>query len=218
MNMELNDYIRILRRRGWLVLLLAGLTAAAAFGFSKAQTPIYKSTGRMLVQPARTDFGQSQAVKALLRSYVQWLDSDYRAAAVIDKLQLDMTPGELRSNISVASDDSSFVINLAVENPDPNIANDIARVWGEELIQWRIEDNARQRNEDRVDVYFLEDPKAGLDSPKTSINTAAGLVFGALLGILLIFALEWVESGILRRSEDVERYLNIPVIGTIPNQ
>ncbi|MCL4871374.1 MAG: hypothetical protein KJ063_20640 [Anaerolineae bacterium] len=216
--MELNDYIRIVRRRGWLIVLLAILTAAAAFGFSKAQTPIYKSTGRMLVQPARTDFGQSQAVKVLLRSYVQWLDSDYRAAAVIEKLQLDMTPGQLRSDIKVASDDSSFVINLAVENPDPNIANDIARVWGEELIQWRIEDNARQRNEDRVDVYFLEDPRAGLDSPKTRINTAAGFVFGALLGILLIFTLEWIESGIVRRSEDVERYLNIPVIGTIPNQ
>lgn len=216
--MELNDYIRILRRRGWLMILLAGLTAAAAFGFSKAQTPIYKSTGRMLVQPARTDFGQSQAVKVLLRSYVQWLDSDYRAAAVIDKLQLDMTPGDLRGDMSVASDDSSLVINLAVENPDPNIANDIVRVWGEEFIQWRTEDNTRQRNEDRVDVYFIEDPKPGLDSPKTTINTAAGLVFGALLGVILIFALEWVESGIVRRSEDVERYLNIPVIGSIPNQ
>lgn len=216
--MELNDYIRILRRRGWLMILLAGLTAAAAFGFSKAQTPIYKSTGRMLVQPARTDFGQSQAVKVLLRSYVQWLDSDYRAAAVINKLQLDMTPGELRGDMSVASDDSSLVINLAVENPDPNIANDLVRIWGEEFIQWRTEDNARQRNEDRVDVYFIEDPKAGLDSPKTTINTAAGLVFGALLGVILIFALEWIESGIVRRSEDVERYLNIPVIGSIPNQ
>lgn len=216
--MELNDYIRILRRRGWLMILLAGLTAAAAFGFSKAQTPIYKSTVRLLVQPARTDFGQSQAVKVLLRSYVQWLDSDYRAAAIINKLQLDMTPGELRGDMSVASDDSSLVINLAVENPDPNIANDLVRTWGDEFIQWRTEDNARQRNEDRVDVYFIEDPKAGLDSPKTMINTAAGLVFGALLGIILIFALEWVESGIMRRSEDVERYLNIPVIGSIPNQ
>lgn len=214
--MELQDYVQIVRRRGWMIVLLAVLTAAAAFGFSRAQTPIYKSTGRLLVQPARTDFGQSQAVKALLRSYVQWLESDYRAAAVIDKLQLDMTPGQLRADMQVASDESNFVINLNVENPDPDIANDIARVWGEELIQWRIGDNARQRNEDRVEVYFLEDPKAGLDSPKTRINTAAGFVFGALLGILLIFALEWVESGIVRRSEDVERYLEIPVIGTIP--
>jgi len=29
--------------------------------------------------------------------------------------------------------------------------------------------------------------------------------------------LEWIESGIVRRSEDVERFLDIPVIGSIPN-
>jgi capsular polysaccharide biosynthesis protein len=34
---------------------------------------------------------------------------------------------------------------------------------------------------------------------------------------MIIFALEWVESGIMRRTEDVEKYLEIPVIGSIPN-
>jgi capsular polysaccharide biosynthesis protein len=43
-------------------------------------------------------------------------------------------------------------------------------------------------------------------------------VFGALLGTVLVFGLEWLESGVVRRSEDVERYLEIPVIGSIPGQ
>jgi capsular polysaccharide biosynthesis protein len=34
----------------------------------------------------------------------------------------------------------------------------------------------------------------------------------------LVFLLEWLESGVMQRSEDVERYLEIPVIGTIPQQ
>ena len=59
-------------------------------------------------------------------------------------------------------------------------------------------------------------PVPGLDRPQTKINTAAGFVFGALLGVIVIFLLEWVESGIVRRPEDVERYLNVPVVGTIP--
>jgi uncharacterized protein involved in exopolysaccharide biosynthesis len=33
--MELNDIFRILRQRGWLILVLMALTAAAAYGFSK---------------------------------------------------------------------------------------------------------------------------------------------------------------------------------------
>jgi len=214
---ELSDYFRILRQRGWLILLLAVLTAVAAFGFSKIQTPVYKSSLRMLVQPARTDFGQAQAAQQLLRGYVQWIRSGYRADDVINELQLDLTPGQLLSDVEVASDDSSFVIQLNVENTDPNLANDIARTWGNIFVQWRIDDNATQRKEDRVDVEFIDDPQVGLDRPKTTINTAAGLVFGALLGVLLVFALEWVESGIMRRADDIERYLDMPIVGTIPN-
>lgn len=214
--MDLSDYLRILRQKGWLIILLAVLTAGAAFAFSKLQTPVYESNLRMLVQPSRTDFGQAQAAKQLLRGYVQWIRSSYRAAAVIDELSLDMTPGQLLSDVNVASDDSSFVIQLNVENSDPDLANDIARTWGNVLIQWRIDENATQRNEDRVDVEFIDDPVAGLSRPKSKINAAAGLIFGALLGLIVIFAWEWLESGVVRRSDDVERYLDIPVIGSIP--
>lgn len=216
--MELTDYLRILRQRGWIVILLAILTAAAAFGFSRAQTPIYESRLKLLVLPSRTDFGQAQAAKELLRSYEQWIRSSYRAQEVINQLQLDMTAGALLGDLSVASDNSSFVIEMAVENSDPDLANDVARTWGNLLIQWQNENNDKLRKEDRITIEFLDDPTAGLDRPNTRVNTAAGAVFGALLGIIVIFLLEWIESGVVRRSEDVERYLEIPVIGTIPNQ
>jgi capsular polysaccharide biosynthesis protein len=107
---------------------------------------------------------------------------------------------------------------MAVENSDPNLGNDIARTWGNLLIQWQNSNNDKLRKEDRITIELLDDPQAGLDRPKWKVNTAAGGVFGALLGIIVIFLLEWIESGIMRRSEDVERHLEIPVIGTIPNQ
>ncbi|MEJ2747274.1 MAG: Wzz/FepE/Etk N-terminal domain-containing protein [Anaerolineae bacterium] len=215
--MELSDYLRILRQRGWVIILVALLTAAATFGFSKIQTPVYESTLRMLVRPSRTDFGQSQAAKELLASYVAWLNSRYRAQDVIDTLKLDMEAGALLGDVKVAAENNSFVIQLAVENSDPNLANDIARTWGEQLIQWQTAENDKNRQEDRITIEFIDDPQAALARPKWKINTAAGAVFGALLGVIIIFVLEWIESGIVRRSEDVERFLDIPVIGSIPN-
>ncbi len=214
--MELTDYFRIVRQRGWVIIALMALTAAAAFGFSKMQTPVYQSNLRMLVQPSRTDFGQAQAAKTLLTSYEQWLYSSYRAQAVINNLQLDMTPGELLSDVRVASDGNSFIISLSVDNTDPNLANDIARAWGNELIMWQNANNDKLNKDDRITIEFVDDPQAGLDRPDTMINTAAGAVFGLLLGVALIFLLEWLASGVIRRSEDVERYLDIPVIGSIP--
>lgn len=215
--MELNDYLQILRQRGWLIILLAGLTAAVAFGFSRAQTPIYEASLRLLVTPARTDFGQAQAAKTLLRSQVQWMQSSYRAQEVIDQLQLDMLPADLLSMVQVASDESSFVIQFNVENSSAERAYDIAYMWGQLLIQRQERINADSRREDRIGIEFIDDPQTGLASPKTKINTAAGAVFGALLGIIVIFLLEWLESGVVRRNEDIERYLEIPVIGRIPN-
>lgn len=216
--MQLSDYLRILRRRGWIILLLAVLTALAAFGFSKMQTNVYKSTLNLLVRPSRTDFGQSQAAKELLKTYEAWLYSSYRAQAVIDELQLDMTAQELLGDVEVASDNFSFMVSLAVENTDPDLANDIARTWGNQLIQWQQQENDKNRQEDRITIEFRDDPQVALDRPNTRINTLAAFVFGALMGIILIFVLEWLESGVLQRSEDVERYLEIPVIGSIPQQ
>jgi capsular polysaccharide biosynthesis protein len=214
--MELSDYFRILRQRGWLILVLMALTAAAAYGFSKIQTPVYESTLRLLVKPGRTDFGQAQAAKELLSGYQQWLYSSYRAQDVINELQLDMTAGDLLGDVHVASDGGSYVISLTVENTDPNLANDIARAWGNRLIRQQNEDNDRLRLEDRIYIEFIDDPQAGLERPKTTINTAAGAVLGLLLGVAVIFLLEWQASGIMRRGQDVERYLDIPVIGAIP--
>jgi len=215
---ELSDYLRILRQRGWIIILLAVLTGLAAFAFSSMQPTIYESNLKLLVRPARTDFGQSQAARELLGNYEQWLRSSYRAEAVINELQLDMTPGQLLNDVSVASDRLGLVLQLAVENTNGELANDIARTWGNLLIQWQQQENDKNRQEDRITIEFQDDPQYGKVSPQTTINAAAGFVFGALLGIVIVFVLEWIESGIMRRSEDIERYLDIPVVGSIPNQ
>ena len=216
--MALGDYLRILRQRGWIIILLAILTAGAAFGFSRIQTPIYESSLKLLVRPARTDFGQSQAARELLGNYEQWLRSSYRARDVINELKLDMTAGDLLGDATVASDRLGLVVQINIENSNPDLANDITRTWGNLLIQWQNQENDKNQQEDRITIEFQDDPQIVGTSPNTKINTAAGAVFGALMGIILIFVLEWIASGVVRRAEDVERYLDIPVVGRIPGQ
>ncbi len=217
--MQLQAYARILWRRGWIMLLLAIIAAVAAFGFSTImleRAPVYKSTIKILVQPARTDWGQAQAAKILLRSYVEWMNSNYRAAEVIDRLQLDMVPEQLRGDVVIASDDSRLVIQVDVENTNGDMANDIARTWAELFIQWRNDENQKVRREDRIDAQIIDDPRYVLDSPKRGINTIAGGIMGFLVGLAIVFVLEYVEAGIIRSPEDVDRFLGMPVLGAIP--
>lgn len=215
--MELKDYLRILRQRGWMIILLALLTAAAAFGFSRMQTPVYEASARLLIT-SRPDFGQAQAVRIRLRDMAAWLSSSLRAQDVIDQLKLDMQPLTLLGDVTVAAATSESIIEINVENTDPDLARDIARVWAEQLIELRRIDNADLRAEDRIEAELIDNPTVSLESPQTKINTAAGAVFGSLLGIVVVFLIEWLESGILRRPEDIERHLDIPVIGRIPQQ
>lgn len=215
--MEFKDYIRILWRRGWLIILLAVLTAGAAFAFSKMQTPVYEASARLLIT-SRPDFGQTQAARELRRDFATYLRSSLRAADVIEELQLDMTPFELLGDAQIAAGTSENVVQVTVENTNPELAKQIARTWAEQLIIWRDEQNAALREEDRIKAQLLDEPTVALDRPQTTINTAAGGIFGALLGVVVIFLLEWIESGVVRRPEDVERYLDIPVVGTIPHQ
>lgn len=215
--MNLNDYFRIIRRRGWLILLLAILTAVVAFVFSRAQEPEYTATARLLIT-SRPDFGQTQAARALVRDYAAWLDSTYRAADVIDQLQLDMTPSELKGNVTVAAASAESIIMIEAENTRPDVAINIARTWAEQLVSWRNEQNAGLRQEDRIGAELIDEPVTGAPSPNVKVNALAGAVFGALLGIILIFLLEWLESGVVRQQNDIERYLDIPVIGSIPGR
>jgi capsular polysaccharide biosynthesis protein len=214
--MSLNEYFRILRRWGWILALMALLTALSAFVFSKVQTPVYKSTILVGVQPTRPDFGLTQSAKSLLRYYVSKINTDTFARKVIDELQLDRSPGDLRSDVTIASDDSRFVIQIDVEGQNPGETNQIAEEWATEFVLWRNAENAKVRREDQVDAVILDPPQAGLDRPKTSVNTLAGGILGLLLGGVIIFALEYLESNVIRSPQDVERVLNLSVLGAIP--
>ncbi|NDJ35533.1 MAG: hypothetical protein GYB64_12780 [Chloroflexi bacterium] len=217
--MQIQTILNILWRRGWIMILLAVLTAGAAYVFStimEQRAPVYKSSIRIGVEPARTDFGQAQAAQQLLRYYTEWMYSNYRAQEVIERLDLDMTPDQLRSDVTIASENSRLVIQIDVENRNGDLANDIAREWALLFVEWRNQENAQVRREDRIDAVILDDPRYGLAFPNTTINTAAGAVLGLLVGVAIVLVLEYIESGIIRSTEDVDRFLEMPVLGTIP--
>ncbi len=214
--MELRDYLRILRKRGWIIILTTLLTAAAAWGFSRLQAVEYKSSVNVFVSPDRIDNGTLLAAKQILRGFRAYIDSENFAAQVIERLGLDMKPDQLKPKVTIATKDEDFLLQIDVVNTDGDQANDIARTWATAFVEWRQQENLKQRKEDRVSAYIVQDPKYGQFRPQTSLNVIAGAIIGLLLGVLIVFFLEAIESNILRSSDDVERVLGTTVIGAIP--
>jgi capsular polysaccharide biosynthesis protein len=216
--MQLQDYARVLLKRGWIIVLLAALAAVSAYGFSKLQTPIYRSTVALNTVPSRpADWGQTQAIKNLMRNYVEQMQSPLLTQQVIDQLQLDVSPDKFISQINFNADESTLKITIEARHPIPAVAAKMAQTLADVFMSVHGTENLELDQRDRVLVKILRNASSpDIFSPNTKINTLAGAVFGALIGLLVVFVLEWLESDIVRTTDDVERYIGVTVLGSIP--
>jgi capsular polysaccharide biosynthesis protein len=216
--MELQEYIRIIRRRGWIVILLAVLSAGAAYIFSKTQPTIYEASVNLTVRPARADWGLSNTVGSLLRSLAGDITTHSFMRQVIDLEQLDTTTDDLLDGktVFVKDEAADFTISIVVRDPSDRVAVQMANAVADLFVAQREEWNQVQDKRDRIDVAIRDHARyAGVYSPKTKINVLAGGVLGALIGIVIVFVLEWLEAGFVRSFKDMER-LDVATLGAIP--
>jgi capsular polysaccharide biosynthesis protein len=216
---ELQEYLRIAWRRGWIIVVVAVVGGASALFFSLQQTPIYSASIELSVQPARADWGLSNVVKELLRNYGENIHTYMVATEVIDRAQLDMTADRLLSKLFINPDASTFTLKIEARDYDPLVAQQIVQAVGEVFVEDRDDWNQKQDKRDRIDVRIRDNVYNrgySLHSPKKKVNTLAGVVFGGLLGGLLVFGLEWMARDLVRTPQDVEQELQIAVLGTIP--
>ncbi len=214
--MNLADYLRILVRRGWIILLAVILTAGSGYVFSKLQTPVYRATQKILIKPARNDFGLTQTLRQLMNSYTTRLNTEDRAREVIDAQKLDMTPQQLAGMVAATPDLNTLTINIDADMTDGNVAERVAREYGLLFDEWRKQENQPLLLADRINAELLDPPRYALFRPNTAVNVAAGALLGILVGGTAVFVLEYLDSHVVRRANDVERYLQLPVLGSLP--
>ena len=214
--MEIQEYFRILWKRGWIIILLAAITTVSAYGFSKIQMPEYKGSITLQFRPARADWGLQNAAKGLLPSYREFITNDTTAAKVIDRLHLDMSKDSLLAKVTTSADEATFGIQIDARDHDPKVASDIARTFAQVFKEEQDTWNQEQDKRDQVEVYMWNEARVSLFKPRTKINTLAGGIFGLMLGVVIAFFLEWLESDIVRTAEDVERHVGVAVLGSIP--
>jgi capsular polysaccharide biosynthesis protein len=214
---ELREYWDIARKRGWIILLVAIVAAVAALGVSLVISETYKATIQLSVNPARADWGLSQATKDLLRNYVLNIKSHSMTQKAIDRAQLDVSTYDFLANLDVSDDAANLSITLQAESHDPEEARLMAQTLADVFVEERTQWNSEQDKRDRIYVEKVDDIRdVPLSSPKIRFNMLAGAVFGAILGAIIVFFLEWLQSDILRTAVDVEKAVGVAVLGAIP--
>ena len=216
--MTIQEYIRILRQRGWIILIAMVLAAVAAYGISFFQKQVYRATTEVSTLPARADWGLSNSAKDLMRNFALNVRTLEVARQVIGRAQLDRSPEDLLANTQIEPDSSTFTINIQATDRDGEVAKQLALAWADQFVEERTQYYAQQDKRDRIEVK-LRSRNINYEQiqPQPKVNAIAGGVLGLLLGIGIVLMLTWMEADLLRTPAAAERALGIPVLGAIPN-
>jgi capsular polysaccharide biosynthesis protein len=136
--MALREYVRLLRRWSWLILLGAVVAGAIAYLISRQMVPIYAASTTLLSTQVNAigsspDFDSLRASESLARTYVELMRKRPVLEAAIANLNLQMDTGELADNLTVRVIPNTQLMTLMVEDTDPvraaSIANELVRVF-----------------------------------------------------------------------------------------
>jgi polysaccharide biosynthesis transport protein len=218
--MELRDYLRVLRKRAWIIVVVTVLCAVAALSTSLSTTPVYEADAKLLVV-AKTDpgGGTSSAYEGallsqqLVKSFAQILESRAIAEAALRLDPQPYSPSQLQGKIHAEPVIDTLLLELSVEDTNParakRLTNSVARAF--------ITTLPELQNGSALRVSLVEPalkPTAPV-RPRTRLNVALGLFLGLMLGVGLAFLRELLDRSI-RTPEVLEVVSGAPVVGTIP--
>ncbi len=214
--MQLREYLRIVLARWWLVLLAVVFAGAAAYLYTRTQTPVYRSTGTLVLVPARPDNGQTLAAQNLSRQAPAVITTERMARAVDERGQFDLGPDALRSKVRASAMTEQALIILEVSDTDPERARRIASAYLQEYAERQADGMATVDPRDRINAEVNDQPRRGEQIvPQTRNTVLAGVLLGLAVGVALAFAAEWLDDT-YHGVEDVERGTGLVVLGAIP--
>ncbi len=222
--MEIKKYITILVKRLWLVITLpvvVGIIAAYVNFF--VLVPIYEAFTTLLITGLSTDTADVEAAsnmsyedivagQSLISEYSAIVNSNRVTSSVLRELNdPNMTQEDIRKMLHIGAVDNTRIIEISIIHGNPveaaRIADIVAKAFYEEIVGlYRIE------NVDIIDK--AEVPELPI-SPKKTKNVALSVFAAFVLAVGIILLIEFLNTKI-RTSEDVETYLGLNVIGSIP--
>ncbi len=215
-ELDLYELWQVIAKRWIMIVLLPVLAVAAGTVVSIfVLTPQYQASTTLLVmKPTDTTqilYQDIQVSRQLVDTYREIARSSTVLNKVVGNLQLPYSTNALRNQVDVTSVRNTEIINISATNPDPetarNIANEVARVFMSEVVDiYKVEN---------VSLVDAATTPGGPISPRVQLNVAVALVVGLMAAVGLAFLQEYLDKTI-KTPEDVQKHLQIPVLGIIP--
>jgi len=177
---DLRHYVALLWHWAWLLALATALSGILAFVISRQLTPVYQAATSVLVNEApatkATDYSSVLTSERLTQTYSQLLVKQPVLQGVIDRLGLDMTASELARSVTVQPVRDTQLIEVRVEDTNPEraalIADALVAEFAEQIQQFQTSRYAASKQS-------LETQLADLDAQiQQTINQLSALSSG----------------------------------------
>jgi capsular polysaccharide biosynthesis protein len=217
-TISLKELLSTLKKRLSLIVIITALATMTSGLISFfVLTPIYQSSTQVLVTQSKSEqpaynLQEIQTNLELINTYNVIMKSPVILDKVINNLDLNMTSNELNSKITVQSAEESQVINVSVQDADPqkaaDIANETVSVFKKEIVNLM--------NIDNVTILLKAEVGENVSpvKPKPLLNIAIALVVGLMAGVGIAFLLEYFDNTI-KSEQDIERILELPVLASV---
>jgi polysaccharide biosynthesis transport protein len=183
-SVELRDYLLVFRRQWWLIAVLAVVGAAVATAWTLRQTPIYRGTSSVLVQPVsinRFEGTQRLDQQVNINNERQVALSSQVAVRAGRFLDSPASPDELLQHASVDIPANSQILEIHYSDPIPRTAQRGADSFARAYIDYRKAGIQRQVDESiatlskQVETLSSRIPKleAILQSPDSTVAEKA---------------------------------------------
>lgn len=215
---DLRQLFGTLKKHLWLIALIT-IIAAMISGIISffVLTPVYQARTQILVNQESSEQQPLNAYTIqtniqLISTYNEIITSPVILEDVVKKLNLNVTAKQLSGQVQVTNSQDSQVAHIVVQDTDAKRATDIANTTAA-VFQEKIPSIMSIDNVSVLSKAELADSLNPI-KPAPLMNIAIAIVVGLMLGVGLAFLLEYLDQNI-KNEQDVERILQIPVIGVI---
>lgn len=188
------------------IIILSGIVfcLVAVMGTMLLITPKYESTTKIVVL-------SKQDSSTLTKDYAELIKSRTVTEGVIAQLGLDMTHEQLLSKLSVDTPTDTRVVSITITDTDPYTAAEIANAV-RDIVSKHIQQVMDIKAVNVVETANIPDSPS---SPSAAKNGMLGGMFGILLAAAIVIIV-YLTNDTVKTPEDVEKYLGLSVLGTIP--
>ena len=223
-GLTFKDILFIIRKH-WIAivaLILFGIAGGAVWaGVESKVTPVFKSTGTIMVYykgnentQVTTEYSFSNAITNTVVGFI-------KTNTVLDQVaeEENVSRESISKNLTVTNTTGTLLVNISYTNRDPVKAKEVTNTIMEKAIQ-----EGNLKNAEAKAVYPMLDGNLSIidhaeDGKRVSHmlrDLAIGLGAGVVLAFLYVLIRE-LSDNTFKSSEEIERYLNIPVLAGIPD-